>query len=59
MKYKKKPVVIEAIQFNGLNYQDCEKFIGKENYDNTLNYPNVKTLEGTMRVSEGVRRIWP
>ena len=53
MKYRKKPVVIEAIQFDDSNYIECEKFIGKENYDNTLNYPNIKTLEGTMRVSVG------
>ena len=53
MKFRKKPVVIEAVQFTGKNYKECESFIGKENYDNTLNYPNIKTLEGTMRVSEG------
>lgn len=53
MKYRKKPVVIEAIKFNGNNYKECEEFIGKGNYDNTLNYPNIKTLEGTMAVSVG------
>lgn len=51
MKYIKKPVVIDAIQFNGQNFAECEKFIGKENYDNSLNYPNIKTLEGIMRVN--------
>lgn len=51
--YRNKPVIREAIQFDGTNYRECEMFIGKENYDNTLNYPNIKTLEGTMRVSSG------
>jgi len=51
-KYRKKPVVIEAMQFTGENNKDCEKFIGGS-YDNTLNYPNINTLEGVMRVSVG------
>ena len=52
-KYKKKPVVIEALIFDGNNYKDCENFIGKYNYDNTKNFPNIVTLEGVMAVSEG------
>jgi len=52
-KYRKKPVVIEAVQFLGGNFKECEGFIGLDNYDNSLNYPNIKTLEGTMRVSVG------
>jgi len=52
-KYRKKPVVIEAIIFNGTNFIECEYFIGKSNYDNTLNYPNIITSEGTMRVNIG------
>ena len=51
--YRNKPVVREAIKFDGTNYSECERFIGKDNYDNTLNYPNIKTLEGVMRVSVG------
>ena len=51
-KYRKKPVVIEAMQFTGENNEDCKKFIG-DNFDNTLSYPNIKTLEGTMRVGVG------
>ena len=53
MKYRKKPVVIEAIQFTGDNHKECKNFI-KPNFDNTLNYPNIKTLEGVMRVNIGV-----
>lgn len=28
MKFKKKPVEIEAIQYNGLNREEIEKFVG-------------------------------
>lgn len=51
-KYRKKPVVIEAVQFNGENYSECKDFIG-DAFDNTLNYPNIKTLEGVMSVAKG------
>jgi hypothetical protein len=52
-KCKKKPIVHECLQFTGDNYKECAEFIGKENYNNTLNYPNIITLEGTMRVEKG------
>lgn len=29
-KFKKKPVIIEAIQYNNLNREEIEKFVGKE-----------------------------
>lgn len=51
-KYRKKPVVIDAVQFDGDNFKECKDFIG-DNFDNTLNYPNISTLEGVMRVSVG------
>ncbi len=51
-KYRKKPVVIEAVEWTGDNYKECSDFIG-DNFNNTLNYPNIKTLEGDMRVSKG------
>lgn len=53
IKAVKKPVEIEALEFNGYNFQECKEFIGENNIDNTLKYPNIKTLEGVMRVSEG------
>ena len=53
MRYRKKPIEIEAIIFDGRNYKECLDFIGLENIDNTLSYPNIITLEGTMRVNEG------
>lgn len=50
-KYRKKPVIIEALQFTGDNFKECERFIDGK-YDNTLNYPNIITLEGIMKVSK-------
>ena len=50
-KYIKKPIVVEAIQFDGHNYKECEAFIGENNIDNTLSYPNIITSEGTMIVN--------
>ena len=50
MKFRKKPVVIEAVQFKGDNMAKCLKFL-KGNYlfeDNTL---KIITLEGNMTVS--------
>jgi len=29
-KYRKKPVVIEAIQFNNINYEEIQEFIGSK-----------------------------
>lgn len=53
MKFRKKPLVIEAVQFIG-NYAECLAFcpIAKDPVDNkdTLIIP---TLEGEMRVSFG------
>lgn len=51
--FRKKPVHVDALQFDGHNFNECREFIGSDNFDNTLNYPNVKTLEGTMKVSPG------
>lgn len=52
-KYKKRPVVIEALLFDGSNFRECREYIGEDNYDHTLNYPNIVTSEGTMSVSIG------
>ena len=49
--YQKKPVKVEAIQFTGDNMTECRDFIGMENIDNTLKYPNIVTPEGVMAVS--------
>lgn len=62
MKYRKKPVVIEAIQFNGLD-DYLKIFDWIEASDNTLSASElvefrtpimlVNTLEGTMAANKG------
>lgn len=52
MKYRKKPVVVEAIQYTDNNLLDVVKFCGEGNtiFDY---YLYIVTLEGNMRVSKG------
>ena len=64
MKYRKKPVVIEAIQWNGINLSEIKKFVGDslvyEIYDSAWQagkgIPHVdmkiKTLEGVHNCTE-------
>lgn len=52
-EYVKKPIVVEAMIFDGSNMLECVEFIGVENIDNTLNYPNIVTSEGVMVVNKG------
>lgn len=64
MKYKKKPVVIEAIQWTGLNLEEVKEFVGESlTYDIIYDawklgkgrphvFMKIKTLEGDMEVSE-------
>ena len=51
MKYRKKPVVIEAVQFNGYNYTEIQEFVGQD-FDWTDGKCEIKTLEGKMHVSK-------
>lgn len=57
MKYKKKPVIIEVIQFEDTAKRICElsEFMGGAhiNYEDNNPYIPVETLEGTMRASVG------
>lgn len=63
-KYRKKPVIIEAIQFNGYNPEEVRSFVGDKNC--SIEYYNaayqagvsgirvsilIHTLEGDMKVS--------
>ena len=55
-KYKKKPVVIEVIQYNGENWCEISKFIGTNFRFNVKNNgkfcnPRILTLEGEMNIS--------
>jgi hypothetical protein len=52
-KFRKKPVIIEAIQLTPLNIEDVEEFVGgdlgKDSKGNTV----IATLEGAMICSMG------
>lgn len=57
-KYKKKPVVIEAMQFDGENGKEIEDWAKQENcqrhMDNSQkDYLTIQTLEGIMTASKG------
>lgn len=60
-QYRKKPVTIEAVQFDGLNPTEIKDFAGEncevEIYDNDVTPPVahiiIHTLEGDMEVSKG------
>jgi len=55
MKFRKKPVVIEAMQFTGDNDKEILSFTGGRNvkYLAVSNVISILTLEGEMRASEG------
>lgn len=56
MKFRKKPVVISAVQYNGTNIDAIESFVGKENMTYKLmdpKIPAIKTLEGELTISKG------
>ena len=67
MKYRKKPVVIEAIQWSGNNLKEVMEFMGSEfTYDENTDYITnkfiyykstkkmfINTLEGKMEVAKG------
>ena len=54
MKYRKKPVVIDAIQWIGSNWYEIDQFITvlHETYP-SIGIIKIHTLEGTMEASEG------
>jgi len=56
MKFRKKPVVIEAIQFTGGNWERIGEFVGQKaalarKYGNNILL--INTLEGEMRADVG------
>lgn len=50
--YRKKPVEVEAIQYNGVNATDIAEFVG-DAYVHNVRIPVIRTLEGEMRVVAG------
>ena len=52
MKYKKKPVEIEAVKWTGENAEEVQSFIGDMGHVKGA-YVDIATLEGLMVASEG------
>lgn len=53
MKYRKKPVEIEAIQLHPLNLEEIENFVGGDLGKNGKGETVIATLEGAMICSMG------
>jgi hypothetical protein len=54
VKYRKKPVVIDAVKWTGENLDELRAFVPEEFRHNKINQPmGIITLEGVMTVSEG------
>lgn len=59
MKARKKPVVVEVIQYNGKNHHKLKAFVGhslhiqQEHYASDVLELHIETLEGQMKVSIG------
>lgn len=56
MKYRKKPVVVEAVQWDGDNDVEIHEFIGEDCFTfHESPFPELRihTLEGVMIASEG------
>lgn len=52
-RYKTKPCVIEAIQYDGSNVEEISKFIGKYFEAMICESIYIRTLEGIMKASIG------
>ena len=53
MKYRKMPVVIDAVHFVGKHHNERADFIGKDCRMHTENDLTISTLEGAMNASKG------
>lgn len=51
MKFRKKPVVIDAIQWTGNNRDEVANFVGQTGYNVGSAYFYISTLEGVMSAS--------
>lgn len=52
-KYRKKPVVIEALQFTRHNGTEVSAFIGENEIYGTCDFFEIETLEGEIYASPG------
>ena len=52
-KFRKKPVIIEAIQYDGFHTGELHDFCGNSFYEPVGDDPFIRTLEGDMTISKG------
>ena len=52
MKYRKKPIVVDAIRFDGENFDEITNFAGKDS-KREGRYIYIFTLEGVMETIKG------
>ncbi len=52
MKYRKKPIVVDAIQWTGHNTKEAMEFVGTDNIIAYTTYFEIKRIEGNLKVSE-------
>jgi len=55
MKYRKKPVIVDAIQWTGENEKEVESFLvlGGAWFDKDSNFLIIRTLEGDIYADKG------
>lgn len=57
LKYRKKPIVVDAIQYTGMNFKEILEFIGGDDERDKIsihqNHIFIKTLEGDMKAESG------
>lgn len=54
MKFRKKPIVIDAVRWNGNNLDELRAFVPEQFRHNKIHQPmGIITPEGVMTVSEG------
>ncbi len=52
-KYRKKPVVIEAVQYDDFHTGELNDFCGSSIFEPVGGSPFIRTLEGDMTISKG------
>jgi hypothetical protein len=53
MKFRKKPVVVEAIQYTGKNFNKVKEFCPCIRTNTCFSYLSIPTLEGLIRADMG------
>jgi len=52
-KYRKKPIIIEAVEWDGTNIQEIHAFCDGKAWHDTIEILKIQTLEGVMQASIG------